>query len=220
MTNRADLERLEGRWIAYVRDLPGCAASAPAREDCITALPGAIREYGQWSGEPLDPADEVGIGEVHLAWMLDTDYEVNAFFAADRPPLSADDVERGLRLLERTRDDLLTTIAPLSTDDRRREVEGGWSVEHILGHVGGAEWWYLDRLDLAPPRDALPGDGLDRLAFVRERLARTLPQLIGNDLVTVKRMELWSPRKLLRRAVWHERDHTGHARRFVARLRQ
>jgi hypothetical protein len=28
--------------------------------------------------------------------------------------------------------------------------------------------------------------------------------------------EFWSPRKLLRRAVWHERDHTGHIRKLLA----
>ena len=26
--------------------------------------------------------------------------------------------------------------------------------------------------------------------------------------------EFWSPRKLLRRAVWHERDHTVHIRKL------
>jgi hypothetical protein len=27
--------------------------------------------------------------------------------------------------------------------------------------------------------------------------------------------EFWSPRKLLRRAVWHERDHTEHIRKLL-----
>jgi hypothetical protein len=30
--------------------------------------------------------------------------------------------------------------------------------------------------------------------------------------------EFWSPRKLLRRAVWHERDHTTHIRRLAGML--
>jgi len=27
--------------------------------------------------------------------------------------------------------------------------------------------------------------------------------------------EIWSPRKALRRAVWHERDHTEHIRKIL-----
>jgi hypothetical protein len=27
--------------------------------------------------------------------------------------------------------------------------------------------------------------------------------------------ELWSPRKVLRRALWHERDHTDHLRKVL-----
>ncbi len=27
--------------------------------------------------------------------------------------------------------------------------------------------------------------------------------------------ELWSPRKVLRRTLWHERDHTGHIRKLI-----
>ncbi|HMM40489.1 MAG TPA: DinB family protein [Thermomicrobiales bacterium] len=220
MRYEADLERMEGRWIGYVRDLPGCFASAESRVTCVAALPEAVREDREWSGLPMDAAVEVAVGESHLGWLLDEDYEVNAFFAADRPPLSAEDAERGLRLLDLARRDLLATVAPLSPEERQREVEDGWSVERILGHVGGAEWWYLDRLDLAPPRDAAPDDALDRLAFSRRHLVAALLRLAGSDLVTEPRMELWSPRKLLRRALWHERDHTVHIQRFAAALRR
>lgn len=218
MTYEADLERMEDRWIGYVRGLPGCFASAESREACVAALPDALREYREWSGLPLDAAAEVAVSESHLGWPLGEDYEVNAFFAADRPPLSAEVVERGLRLLELARRDLLATIAPLSPEELQREVENGWSVERILGHIGGAEWWYLDRLGLAPGREAVPDDALDRLTLSRRHLVATLPDLAGNDLVTAPRMELWSPRKLLRRALWHERDHTAHIRRFVPDL--
>lgn len=140
MIYEADLERLGGQWIGYVRGLPGCAARTRTREECVAALPKAIREFGDWSGEPVDPAAEVADGEVHLPWMLDEDYEVNAFFAADRPPLSGDDVARGQRLLERTRATLLEVIGPLTAEERHREVEDGWSVNTILEHLGMAEW--------------------------------------------------------------------------------
>ena len=59
-------------------------------------------------------------------------------------------------------------------------------------------------------RAALPEDVLERLAAVRARLLHVLPDLEGLDLVVGRNGEFWSPRKLIRRALWHERDHTDH----------
>ena len=54
-----------------------------------------------------------------------------------------------------------------------------------------------------------------RLAMVRVRLQEILSGLIGATLVVGKEGELWSPRKMLRRALWHERDHAQHIRKLV-----
>jgi hypothetical protein len=45
---------------------------------------------------------------------------------------------------------------------------------------------------------------------VRTRLAEALPNLEGMSKVVGKDGEFWSPRKVVRRALWHERDHTFH----------
>ena len=45
---------------------------------------------------------------------------------------------------------------------------------------------------------------------MRERLEQVLPGLAGNSQVRGVDGELWSPRKLLRYALWHERDHVRH----------
>ena len=91
-----------------------------------------------------------------------------------------------------------------------------WSIAGIVKHVGGAEWWYLDRLGLAFPRDEVPADPFERIAAVRAHLIKVLPDLVGWQQVVGVDGELWSPRKLLRRACWHERDHNDH----ILRLRQ
>jgi hypothetical protein len=79
-----------------------------------------------------------------------------------------------------------------------------------LGHVGGAEWWYLDRLGLTFPRALVPGEPFERLRVVRAHLGDVLPELVGSRQVVGTAGEFWSPRKVLRRAAWHERDHTAH----------
>jgi len=54
------------------------------------------------------------------------------------------------------------------------------------------------------------------LAAVRTQLEKVLPDLEGVDLVRGVQGEIWSPRKLLRRAIWHELDHIEHIRKLLA----
>lgn len=150
----ADLERIEGRWVGFVRGLPGCFASDLSRHACIALLPNAIDRFSVWTGSLGDSdATEITIGEVHDAWLLHADYEVNAFFAVDREPLTTAAVSDGVRLLDRSHADLEVVVGGTTGVDLSREVEDGWSIERILNHIASAEWWYLDRLDLAPPRE-------------------------------------------------------------------
>ena len=103
------------------------------------------------------------------------------------------------------------------TPDRLETLQPGerWSIAGILRHVGGAEWWYLDRLGLATPREDVPSEPFDRLDKVRTSLLETLLSLIGSQQVVGKDGEFWSPRKLLRRAAWHERDHILHIQKLL-----
>jgi hypothetical protein len=104
----------------------------------------------------------------------------------------------------------------LTPEKRAAEYPGErWSINGILGHVGGAEWWYLDRLGLAFPRDQMPEDPQVCLEKVHDYFTTTLPKLDGVKKVVGIDGELWSPRKILRRALWHERDHAEHIRKLI-----
>lgn len=85
-----------------------------------------------------------------------------------------------------------------------------WSIAGILRHVGNAEWWYLDRLGLAFPRPEQPYETFEWLEKTRARMTEVLPELVGSKMVLGTDGEFWSPRKILRRSAWHERDHTQH----------
>jgi hypothetical protein len=143
-------------------------------------------------------------------------YEVNAWFRHDWKPLSEVDIQRGLNLLAWSRADLLAEVTHLSPQELNARQPGErWSISGILGHVGGAEWWYLDRLGLAFPRAKVLEEPFERLEAVRQLLVEQLPSLADSRLVIGMDGEFWSPRKLLRRAVWHERDHTLHIRKLT-----
>jgi predicted RNase H-like HicB family nuclease len=215
---------LEGRSIAWVLGYPGCFADGKDGTEALAAAPQAIQAYMGWIGAHTaqswlpDEAISVQKAETFECFVIGEDfelnvdgYEVNAWFRHDWKPLTEEDVARGLQVLVWSRAELLAAVAGLSSAMLERRYPGErWNIAGILRHVGGAEWWYLDRLGQAFPRQAVPADPFERLEKVRQHLLQTLPGLVGSRQVVGVDGEFWSPRKLLRRAAWHERDHTRH----------
>jgi hypothetical protein len=96
-----------------------------------------------------------------------------------------------------------------------REFPGErWPILGIMRHVANAEWWYLDRMGMSFPRSQLVEDPFERLDQVRDHLLDCLPGLGQRQGVLVMCGEIWSARKVLRRALWHERDHVQHLQRL------
>jgi hypothetical protein len=222
---------IEGRSLVWVLDHPGCFAYGRDGHEALHNLPAAIQDYVDWitlhGEQPWLQAlnQDFQAEEVWEGYSIDENYElyeegyeVNAWFLHDWKPLTGQDVERGLKLLSWSRADLLETVRGLSRPvlEAKRPNER-WSISGILGHVGKAEWWYLDRLGLAFPREELPDELLASMEKVRALLVATLPGLVGSRQVVGTDGEFWSPRKLLRRAIWHERDHTFHIRSLLER---
>lgn len=220
----------ENRSVAWILGHPGCFAYGPGPDSAMQAVPGAIRDYSAWieryNGRSWLDVEEIQ-ARLEEAWdvywvneeyeRVEQGYGVNAWFFDDWKPLQAVEVERGLALLEWSRADLLETVEGLRREVMERAYPGErWSIDGILKHTASAEWWYMDRLGLAFPRCVLHDDVFERLKKVRIHLNEVLPTLAGAALVKGTDAEFWSPRKLLRRAVWHERDHTQHIKKLLA----
>jgi predicted RNase H-like HicB family nuclease len=225
MKFRVGLEtNMEGRAIAWALEFPGCFAYGANTDEAVANLPDAIQRYLDWCarhGVPqgFTPAEaEVAVEETFENITLDEafelsreGYEVDAWFRHDWKPLTAEDVAGGLQRLMWSREDLMAAVEGLSPEALAAPHPGErWSIAGILRHVGGAEWWYMERLGLAFPREQVPKEPFERLKVVRAHLTAVLPTLAGSRQVTGVDGELWSPRKLLRRAVWHELDHVEH----------
>ena len=121
-----------------------------------------------------------------------------------------------MQLLSWTHADLLALVAELSEEVLDKTYPGErWSIRGILRHIANAEWWYLSRLGLTEGQE-WPKDTQERLRHACACLETTLPTLAGAKTVIGIEGEFWSPRKLLRRILWHERDHTGHIARLLA----
>lgn len=224
----------DDRTIAWALDHPGCFAyggdSAEAQQNLIAAA----RDYRAWIGRHekpwLDEEIEVLVEETFDAYFIDSAFErvergpdtymVESFFAADGEPLVPHEIERALKLLAWSRADLTALVGELDVEQLSQPYPGErWTIEGILRHVGGAEWWYQERIGYPFPKDEaeVPSDPFERLRIVRDHFSSLLPTLDGIRRVIGRDGEMWSPRKVLRRALWHERDHTDHIRKLLGK---
>lgn len=133
----------------------------------------------------------------------DPAYLVNACFADDQRPVSYWEIAIALRLLEWTRQDLLAVLSRQPI----RGAQGDW-LDGILSHIANAENWYFAMLEMDLDRQQWPVEPHEQIAVVRRHVRRQLPGLIGETLVRTHYGEDWTARKIIRRMLWHERDHT------------
>ena len=228
MLFRLAVEDMEtDRWIAWAVDLPGCFSPAWTESEAIAKAPEHIAAYFSWLKSHDDSLTAPG-GRVETQVVetfhsypsrVQSDYLVNALFEHDRRPLAYWDVEAALRLLAWTREDLLAAVrgATEETLNAPRPREIGGSVAGVLRHVAGAENWYLEQMGMGVGRDRLPEDPLLMLTTVRMNTSARLPELVEDSRVLEgDGGELWSGRKVVRRALWHELAHTRHVGRLLA----
>ena len=220
----------EGRSIAWALEHPGCFAYGKDASAASANLEIAIQSYATWilKHEPRTWLNfeevKIRVEEAWNAYLIDDEfdqvendgYSVESFFRYDWKPLTAVEIHRALKLLAWSRSDLLITVEGLSDEKLNQTYLGErWSINGILGHISDAEWWYLDRLGLAFLREEVPEEPFTRLEKVRALFKATLPKLVGSKQVVGMDGEYWSPRKILRRALWHERDHIVHIRKLL-----
>jgi hypothetical protein len=218
----------EGRVLAWALDFPGCFAYGEDQQEALIRLSQAFVAYQHWvnlkAGEHswLKEVSDIDIRllESFQNYLInekyevvsESGYEVNAWFQYDWIPLNQVEVNQGQLLMDWSRKDLLGLLDTIPEDLRVKKFEGErWDILGIVKHIGGAEWWYLDQLGLTNfSRDDVPKDAFERLEVIRDQVKQVLPTLVGKDMVRGIEGEFWSPRKLLRRVLWHEKDHIHH----------
>lgn len=222
----------DDRSIAWSLNHPGCFAYGEDSEEAQRNFLRAAREYAAWiaqHGESwLDDEVAIVVEETFDAYFIRPTFEraergsdtymVESFFVHDWKPLVPHEIERALKLLAWSRADLLNLVNELSEEILSQTYpDERWPIRGILNHIGGAEWWYQERIGYPFPENEadVPPDPFEQLEVVREHFIALLPKLDGVHKVVGLEGEIWSPRKVLRRALWHERDHTEHIRKLL-----
>lgn len=197
---------------AWALDLPGCFATGIDEGAALGALPTAIDRYltialAAGAAAPPERAGTIEVVERFRGFWHGT-YEVNAFFAVDAAQVTERDIAFARAMLATTRRRL---VAAADRSPRRRH--GKRTVDEILHHVANAEWFYGSRLEVDP--EAVRTNGLGDETDPRKRLdlvrAWALPQIAAlpslGGLERTHHGERWTPRKVLRRYIYHELDH-------------
>jgi hypothetical protein len=223
----------EGRSIAWALEHPGCYAYGMKGSAAVANLEPALDKYAGWilrhernTWLTFAESDvEIVVNGTWDVYFIDDNmdktteadgYSVESFFPYDWKPLTIQEIKHALNMLDWSREDLLDLVHDLDEAKLDQTYPGErWSINGVLGHIGGAEWWYLERLGLAFPRADVPEEPIARLEKVRRHFNTMLFKLAGENLIKGVDGEFWSPRKMLRRALWHERDHYQHINKLI-----
>lgn len=233
MQIRIGLEsNVEGRTIAWALDFPGCFSYGSDEPEALITLPRALLAYEKWIKDHTE-VSWVNFGDLDLRVVERFDtfrigmdyqpappgegYEINAWFMDDWQPLSAKEIEHALKIFHWQRDELLAGLSTLDPELLVKEHPGQrWNIIGIAKHVANAELWYLQRLDLTElMRQDLSPEVESRLSQTSTLIDETFPSFV--DKINVKGIEgeFWSYRKIIRRTLWHQRDHIEHIKELA-----
>lgn len=220
-------ETIEGVHLLHALHRPGCYAEGATEAQGLATVPAASAAYRHWlaaHGEAVPdlpgPPEAFAIVGRFASYTLADGYEVNGLFEPERRPASSAFVARCCRLLGYARVDLLAAARAVPTSRWETALgPGERTPRQVVEHVARAEWWYLSHFADVPRAllDDRPPGSPSQFEAVHAALVDWLANIPCEQLgaITVDREEEWSVRKLLRRALWHERTHTAELARFA-----
>lgn len=223
---------IENRTLAWALDYPGCFAFGEDEPEALIRLPQALLKYEIWikdhTTEPWVDFSDLDLRVVERFDTFNTNdrfekvpdgqgHEIKAWFFDDWRPLSSQEIQQALLVYRWQRDELLAGLTTLDPDILTMQRPGQrWNIEGIAKHIANAELWLLSRLALTELTH------IDLLEDIEERLAQMariveaiLPTLADKVKVVGTDAEFWSYRKLVRRILWHQRDHIDHIKSLV-----
>lgn len=193
--------------VAHVPALPGASARGQSVEEAKQNIRAAVEEYLavlRDVGEPVPKA-----GEPIQLEFEETD---RTTFVTDYDPLRPNELETLFRWMAISRQELVDLLRCMPQEMLDWEPgEGTWSVSEIICHMADSDLWYTDRLKQWPEAP------LYRLAATRGIALERLRALAESDLgrVTHHQGEEWTPRKVVRRMLEHEREHIAQLRQLI-----
>ncbi len=212
---------VDGTYLGWVDELPGCAVRADSRSELLAKLPGAIAEFRAWTGSADAAQPEISVTE-EMESAIEAEEDTEVLVAADRQALTLAHWLQIRRWLDLSRAETNNLLDQLSIEDLERKRDGSnRTIRDEIEHVAFVELMYA-----AWTFDLQSREGLaDFLRWTRDLSAGRLHSLAEHEAADVTwarwagapSLEPWTARKAARRLVWHELLHLRAIERFADR---
>ncbi len=194
--------------VAHVPDLPGASARGKTIEEAKEKIRDAIKEY-------VRLLRDVGEQVPRFSEGIELEFQEadGATFLTDYDGLRPNEMETLFRWMAVSRQELMDLVKDLPEEAMAWKAnEESSSIREILCHLAEADLWYTDRLTRWPEAPlfrlaAARGVALERLRDMSEEKRASVTTFDGED---------WTPRKVVRRMLEHEREHIHEIRELLA----
>lgn len=203
----------DGGYLAHIPAIPGCVGRGLTKKEAVARCEETLRAYLAL----LIHAGVSGLPRETEKFELEVHECAGSTFPSDYNPLMPNETEQLVQWMEVSRDELLETVAKLPPGALDWKPNPNiYSIREILNHIADSDWWYVQRLK------KWPTDVMERLAATRKLLTDSLRSLTDAERgqVAVHYGEDWTPRKVARRALEHEREHLAQIREIAERYRR
>ncbi len=208
---------------AFAPDYPGCWVYGKNKTDALRQIKSNVIEWFDWMKSHGENVPDTSANlEIETAEMFRVDYDPSEagtpepLFWSEVAPITKEDIDRTLRLISYSRDDLLAVTKPIS--DKLLDWQPPVKLRPIrdcLIHVARAELWYLTRLN-APWPEKTPENITELLKYSRGVVVKYLKNFPKRKMKGIFQprkypspvCNLWTARKVLRRIIDHDRLHT------------
>ncbi len=227
------LETIPGQgWMAHLPELLGCFAYGNSKKEVLQNLRTKACERINWLLKNKQkianfPDLKFHTVEIKKGTIPNKAGGKAAFFSWDEKRLAEKELQLYLKWMELSRQRLLQVLKRVPSGafswkpDRK-----SWSIKRNLLHICWAEWWYISRLAKYPELHKNQPDQKDLFSSLKkvrrvviQRLKKLTPQelseIIVPDYYTNHSDEKWSARKVVRRFLEHEAEHTENIQRIL-----
>ncbi len=193
---------------AHVPALPGASARGQTIEEAKEKIREAIKAY-------LSLLRDVGEPVPRASYGIELEFEEvdSTTFLTDYDALRPNEMETLFRWMAISRQELMDLVKSLPEETLNWKCDQDTpSIREILCHVAEADLWFTDRLKQWPQAP------LFRLAAARGVALERLRALTEAERasVTTYEGEEWTPRKIMRRMLEHERECIHQIRELLA----
>ena len=192
---------------AHVPSLPGATARGKTVAEAKENIRQAVSDYLRLLRDVGEPVARVSEG-------VSFEFEVvdDTTFPTDFDLLHPNELEALLRWMAVSRQELVDLVRDLPEDALLwKTADDERTIRDILYHLAEADVWYTDRLKQWPEAPMF------RLAAARSVALERLRGAIESEQVgvTMHDGEEWTPRKIVRRMLEHEREHIQQIRAML-----